>query len=265
MGVGFVAGWRGSLGVRHAWSFGFALAKLNDDPFDGSTWSGPSFYYLADSGMGGVGYERRQAVLILCTDEAVAKFKNPEGFNLSELKLENHYSGTLDARHALRNIERHQAKKTAYVIAMRFNDGGLLFASHGGQSTPSRASIEAAYGAPHSNTDILEGRVAPPEAFNELIQALIHIEQVAISRSRAASPSPSCQRLDLLGLEGTSPASSDGGHPLRHNSMEHRAAEGSSSPRKSPLSKQMKIAKHSKLHELGTRAPVLVMHCKRSD
>ena len=59
------------------------------------------------------------------------------------------------------------------------------------------------------------------------------------SRSRAASPSPSCQRLDLLGLEGTSPASSDGGHPLRHNSMEHRAAEGSSSPRKSPLSKQV--------------------------
>ena len=54
-GVGFVAGWRGSLGVRHAWSYGFAMAKLGDSPTEGSTWSGPSFYYLADSGMGGVG------------------------------------------------------------------------------------------------------------------------------------------------------------------------------------------------------------------
>ena len=54
-GVGFVAGWRGSLGVRHAWSYGFAMAKLGDSPTEGSTWSGPTFYYLADSGMGGVG------------------------------------------------------------------------------------------------------------------------------------------------------------------------------------------------------------------
>ena len=69
--------------------------------------------------------------MVLCTDEAVAKFKNPDGFKLSELKLESHYSGTLDARHALRNIEKYQAKKAAYVIAMRFNDGGVLFASQG--------------------------------------------------------------------------------------------------------------------------------------
>ncbi|KAK9840874.1 hypothetical protein WJX84_005598 [Apatococcus fuscideae] len=242
-GVGFVAGWRGSLGVRHAWSFGFAMAKLSDSPTDGSTWSGPSFYYLADSGMGGVGYERRQAVLILCTDEAVAKFKNTEGFNLSELKLESHYSGTLDARHALRNIEKYQAKKTAYVIAMRFADGGVLFSSQGGQSTPSRASNEAAYGSAHSNADILNGKVAPPEAYNDVIQALISIEKVAISRSRAASPSPSCQRLDLLVSEGSNvvanPVTSDSGacSPLRRTSPEARH-DGGYPPRKSPLSKQ---------------------------
>ena len=54
-GVGFLAGWRGSLGVRHAWSYGYMFAKLSDDPNDGSTWSGPAFFYLADSGAGGVG------------------------------------------------------------------------------------------------------------------------------------------------------------------------------------------------------------------
>lgn len=93
------------------------------------------------------GYERRQAVLILCTDEAVAKFKNPEGFKLSELKLENHYSGTLDARHALQNIEKYQAKRAPYVIAMRFNDGGVLFASTGGHhSLQMHASEGSSYG-----------------------------------------------------------------------------------------------------------------------
>lgn len=59
-------------------------------------------------------------------------------------------------------------------------------ASAGGQSTPSRASIEAAYGAPHSTADILNGKVAPPEAFNDVIQALIQIEQVAIRWDRAS-------------------------------------------------------------------------------
>ena len=70
-------------------------------------------------------------MLILLTDEAVAKFKQPEGFSLSELKLESHYSGTLDAREVLRKTEKYQAKKAAYVIAMRFSDGGVLFASVG--------------------------------------------------------------------------------------------------------------------------------------
>ena len=52
--------------------------------------------------------------------------------------------------------------------------------SAGGQSTPSRASNEAAYGTPQSNADILNGKVAPPEAYNDVIQALISIEKVAI-------------------------------------------------------------------------------------
>ena len=45
---------------------------------------------------------------------------------------------------------------------------------------PSSAAVEAAYGAPHSNTDILNGLVPPPEAYNDVIQALIQVEKVAI-------------------------------------------------------------------------------------
>ena len=50
----------------------------------------------------------------------------------------------------------------------------------GGQSTPSPAAIETAYGATHTCTDILNGLVPPPEAYNEVIQALIQVEKVAI-------------------------------------------------------------------------------------
>ena len=158
---------KGGLGLGGQGGEGIVLVH-HMDPSGNRTWRAPSAFNISGASIGAqIGFTTTKYIIILNTENAVGQFVRSGKVNFDATA-----AGTAGDDNA---VEGQSTRNLAAHAVLVYRDSGGIFggATLGGSSIDVKNDINQGYYGPHIYIrDILEGRVHPPRAADQLYALL---------------------------------------------------------------------------------------------